>query len=195
MLRLWCVRASGTGVCLGCGGVRWGGFRGWGSCEVGWMAVGWLCRCPRGTRVQHRKQPTPTRYHPPRPALRSVRLGPANPTSRHARRARGRKPHAAPRNHQHTADLRNRTDLGTGYDRFRGGSGPISTRNTTDLDAGYDRSRRRGRLGGPKKRGTRQASTDRWTPPSLGRLSQVSYLVHKIETRGTFSCDPDQQPH
>ena len=81
--------------------------------------------------------------HPPRPALRSVRLSLAGPTSRHARRARGRKPHAAHRNHQHTADLRNRTDLGTGYDRFRGGSGPISTRVSTDLGAECDRSRQK----------------------------------------------------
>ena len=29
--------------------------------------------------------------------------------------------------------VRNRTDLDTGYDRSRGGSGPISTRSTTDL--------------------------------------------------------------
>ena len=59
---------------------------------------------------------------------RSLRLSPAGPTSRRARRARGRKPHAAPRNHQHTADLRNRTDLGTGFDRSRAGTGPISAK-------------------------------------------------------------------
>ena len=82
--------------------------------------------------------------HPPRrpssrctdslqPASRSVRLSPANPTSRRTRRARERKPHATPQNRWRTADPRNRTDLGTGYDRSRAGTGPISTRNTTDL--------------------------------------------------------------
>ena len=33
---------------MGCGGFRWCGFRGWGSCEAGWTAVGWLCRRPHG---------------------------------------------------------------------------------------------------------------------------------------------------
>ena len=74
--------------------------------------------------------------HPPRPALRSVRLGPANPTSRHARRARGRKPHAAPQNHQHTADPRNLTDLDAEIDRSRHGLRPISSRSATDLGEG-----------------------------------------------------------
>jgi len=37
--------------------------------------------------------------------------------------------------------MRNTTDLAAEVDRFRGGSGPISTRSATDLDAEYDRSR------------------------------------------------------
>ena len=47
---LWRVRTSGTGVGVSgeevSGGVSWG----WGSCEVGWTAVGWLCRCSHGFR-------------------------------------------------------------------------------------------------------------------------------------------------
>ena len=88
------------------------------------------------SHVQHRRQP-----HPPRPTLRSVRLNPTHPTSRRARRARERKPHAAPQNRQRTADPRNRTDLGTGYDRSQAGTGPISMRNSTDLATENDRSR------------------------------------------------------
>ena len=65
---------------------------------------------------------------------RSVRFNSSEPTSRRARRARGRKPHAAPQNRQRTADPRK-------HDRSRHGLRPISTRVSTDLDAGYDRSR------------------------------------------------------
>ena len=60
--------------------------------------------------------------HSLRPALRSVRFGPANSTSRRARRARGRKLHAA---HLRTA----------GEQQARG-TGPISTRKWTDLGEG-----------------------------------------------------------
>ena len=42
---------------------------------------------------------------------RSVRLSLTKPTSRRARRARERKPHATPRNHRRAADPRNLTDL------------------------------------------------------------------------------------
>ena len=168
------------------------------------------CATPKTTDVHQVSPTTPrTEIGPARPGQPDVE---ARTTSSRAKAACH-----APQNHQHTADPRNLTDLDAEIDRSRCGLRPISVRVATDLDAGCDRSRcgdrpisarvttdlepecdrsrRRGRLGGPKKRGTRRASTDRWTPLSLGRLSQVSYLVHKIETRGTFSCDPDQQPH
>ena len=79
--------------------------------------------------------------HQPRPAPRSARLNPAHPTSRHARRARERKPYATPQNHRRAADPRNRTDLDAECDRSRHGLRPISTRSATDLGTGYDRSR------------------------------------------------------
>jgi len=169
------------------------------------------------SHVQHQRQPHPK--HAPTTPLAEIGPLPARDRSNSARPTRRRSTHDKLRgqnhmphlgNHRRTADPRKHdrsrretqpisarvtTDLDASFDRSRGGTGPISARVTTDLEPECDRSRRRGRLGGPKKRGTRQASTDRWTPPSLGRLSQVSYLVHKIETRGTFSCDPDQQPH
>ena len=89
-------------------------------------------------------------------ASRSARFSPANPTSRHAQQARGRRPHTAPQNRQRTADpqqrnrsrgglrpisSRNRTELDAGCDRSRAGTGPISSRVTTDLGAEPDRSR------------------------------------------------------
>ena len=92
---------------------------------------------------------TPTRHtrhapHRDRPTSgsRSVRLSLTKPTSRHARRARERKPYATPQNHRRAADLRNRTDLDAECDRSRHGLRPISTRRATDLGTGYDRSRR-----------------------------------------------------
>ena len=66
---------------------------------------------------------------------RSVQVSPANPTSRHARQARGRRPHAAPRSHRRAAGPQQRN-------RSRGGDVPISTRSTTDLAAEMYRSRR-----------------------------------------------------
>ena len=74
---------------------------------------------------------------------RSVRFSRANPTSRRARRARGRKLHAA---HLRTAGKQQ--TRGTGpistrkHDRFRAGTRPISARSTTDLEPESDRSRR-----------------------------------------------------
>ena len=92
---------------------------------------------------------TPTRHtrhapHRDRPTSgsRSVRLSLTKPTSRHARRARERKPYATPQNHRRAADLRNRTDLDAECDRSRHGLRPISMRSATDLDAELDRSRR-----------------------------------------------------
>ena len=87
--------------------------------------------------------------HPPRPTPRSVQFSPTNPTSRRARRAQGPKPHAPPREPSTNSrpaearpiSTRNSTDLGTGYDRSRGGSGPISAQVATDLEPEYDRSR------------------------------------------------------
>ena len=38
--------------------------------------------------------------------------------------------------------MRNRTDLGAEWDRFRRGVGPISMRNRTDFGAEWDRFRR-----------------------------------------------------
>ena len=73
---------------------------------------------------------------------RSVRLSLTKPTSRHARRARERKPYATPQNHRRAADPRNRTDLDAECDRSRHGLRPISMRSATDLDAELDRSRR-----------------------------------------------------
>ena len=69
------------------------------------------------------------------PARDRFDFGPADPTSRHARRTRGQRPHATIRNRRRAADRRQRN-------RSRGGIRPISTRNRTDLDAEYDRSRR-----------------------------------------------------
>ena len=69
------------------------------------------------------------------PARDRFDFGPADPTSRHARRTRGQRPHATIRNRRRAADRRQRN-------RSRGGIRPISTRNRTDLGAGYDRSRR-----------------------------------------------------
>ena len=65
---------------------------------------------------------------------RSVQFSPANPTSRHARQARGRRSHAAPQNHWRAAGPQQRN-------RSRCGTGPISSRVTTDLGAEADRSR------------------------------------------------------
>ena len=42
--------------------------------------------------------------------------------------------HHTPHNQPTTNSNRNSTDLGTEYDRSRGGTGPISARNTTDLE-------------------------------------------------------------
>ena len=64
---------------------------------------------------------------------RSVQFSPANPTSRRARRARERKPHATPQSHRRTADPQQ-------HNRSRHGLRPISTRNRTDLAAEGDHS-------------------------------------------------------
>ena len=48
-------------------------------------------------------------------------------------------PHPATTNEQQIRS--STTDLDTGYDRSRAGSGPISVRRWTDLAAEYDRSR------------------------------------------------------
>ena len=42
---VWCVVTLRRGACFGCGGSRWGGSRGWRSCESGWTVVGRLCWC------------------------------------------------------------------------------------------------------------------------------------------------------
>ena len=65
---------------------------------------------------------------------RSVQISPATPTSRHARRTRGRRPHAAPQNHWRAAGPQQRN-------RSRRGVRPISVRNRTDLEPEVDRSR------------------------------------------------------
>ena len=72
---------------------------------------------------------------------RSVQVSPANPTSRHARQARGRRSHAAPQTIGEQQVRSSATDFDAKADRFRWGLRPISMRKRTDLGAGYDRSR------------------------------------------------------
>ena len=115
------------------------------------------------SHVQHRRQPTPARYHPPRPAPRSVRfrfeIGPAQPdqTDVEARTASSRakatcdtsepsessRPAEPDRSRAGVRPISTRkwTDLAAECDRSRAGSGPISTRSATDLGAELDRSR------------------------------------------------------
>ena len=93
------------------------------------------------SHVQHRRQPTPARYHPPRPAPRSVRfrfeIGPAQPdqTDVEARTASSRA--------KATCDTSEPSESSRPAepDRSRAGVRPISTRKWTDLAAECDRSR------------------------------------------------------
>ena len=119
--------------------------------------------------MQHRRQPHPpvaphhldaapdavTPHAPHRDrstsASRSVHFSPADPTSRHARQARGAKttyrtPEPSANSRPAAArpiSTRNTTDLAAEMNRSRRGVRPISSRNSTDFDAEYDRSRRR----------------------------------------------------
>ena len=99
---------------------------------------------------------TPITTHPPRPTPRSVRfrleIGPIQPgqpdvearttSSRAKATCRTSEPSTNSRPAEaRPISTRNSTDLGTGYDRSRGGSGPISAQVATDLEPEYDRSR------------------------------------------------------
>ena len=64
---------------------------------------------------------------------RSVQVSPANPTSRHARQARGRRSHAAPQTIGEQQVRSSATDFDAKADRSRRGLRPISSRVTTDL--------------------------------------------------------------
>ena len=64
---------------------------------------------------------------------RSVQVSPANPTSRHARQARGRRSHAAPQTIGEQQVRSSATDFDAKADRSRRGLRPISRRVTTDL--------------------------------------------------------------
>ena len=72
-------------------------------------------RSPMCNIEDNQHPPGITRHAPHRDrsasGSRSVRLSLTKPTSRRARRARERKPHATPRNHRRAADPRNLTDL------------------------------------------------------------------------------------
>ena len=104
------------------------------------------CATPTTTTPEARTHHAPRRDRSSS-GSRSVQFSPTNPTSKHARRAQGPKPHAPPREPSTNSrpaearpiSTRNSTDLGTGYDRSRREFRPISWRNRTDLGEGVVR--------------------------------------------------------